>query len=79
MLALTLYVVAENGSCEAGNVRLEDGIDFSNGRVEVCKYWTWGAICTDQWDDKDARVVCGKLGFNPDGSYTLVFILLHCC
>ena len=58
-----------SAGCEAGEVRLRGGIDPSNGRVEVCQFTTWGAVCNDEWDDNDARVVCRQLGYNPEGLY----------
>ena len=58
----------EATSCEDGEVRLEGGFSPSNGRVEFCQYRTWGAVCGEGWDDNDARVVCGQLGYsNPEG------------
>ena len=45
-------------------MRLQGGIDHSNGRVEFCEFNTWGAVCNDEWDDNDARVVCKQLGYN---------------
>ena len=59
--------LVENDGCEDGEVRLQDGIDSSNGRVEVCQYRTWGAVCTDGWDSDDAEVVCHQLGYDPKG------------
>ena len=53
--------------CEVGDVRLRGGIDSSNGRVEVCQFGTWGAVCSNGWDDNDARVVCRQLGYDPQG------------
>ena len=53
--------------CEVGDVRLQGGIDSSNGHVEVCQFGTWGTVCSDGWDDNDARVVCGELGYDPQG------------
>ena len=50
-------------------MRLQGGIDSSNGRVEVCQFRTWGGVCNDEWDDSDARVVCGQLGYDLKGYF----------
>ena len=65
----TLYFVAEDMSCKDGELRLQGGTNSSNGRVEICQSRTWGAVCSDEWDDKDARVVCRQLGYGPKGYY----------
>ena len=70
---INMYV-DEATSCEDGDVRLEGGFSDPNGRVEFCQYRTWGAVCGEGWDDNDARVVCGQLGYsNPEGIHDTIF------
>ena len=45
-------------------VRLIGGSNVvSHGRVEVYNRGIWEAVCSDDWDLKDANVVCHQLGF----------------
>ena len=55
--------------CADGDVRLTNGSLPSEGRIEICFNHQWGNICDKGWDDNDANVVCGQLGFSMTGVY----------
>ena len=50
--------------CHEGDIRLRDGTNSLEGRVEICMNNTWGTVCDDGWDRLDARVVCRQLGLS---------------
>ncbi len=58
-------------SCEQGLVRLVNGANAMEGRVEVCNNGVWGTVCDDSWGIPDATVACIQLGY---GSGIAIYI-----
>lgn len=46
-----------------GTIRLVGGHSSSEGNVEIYHVGKWGTVCDDEWDMREANLVCRTLGF----------------
>uniref|UniRef100_A0A1X7SJW9 SRCR domain-containing protein n=1 Tax=Amphimedon queenslandica TaxID=400682 RepID=A0A1X7SJW9_AMPQE len=52
-----------SGICDKeGSLRLSDGADSREGRIEICLNGYWGTVCSTGWDERDALVACTQAG-----------------
>ena len=47
--------------CTNGDVRLTGGQSDREGDVQVCRDGKWGYVCSDTWNDVNAKTVCKQL------------------
>ena len=58
---------SSNFTGSEGMVRLVDRVDvngFATGTLQVFYEGAWGAVCTTNFDNRNARVACRQLGFD---------------
>lgn len=41
-----------------------NGTTVMEGRVEICHNNSYGTVCSNHWDDLDAKVTCRQLGYS---------------
>ena len=51
--------------CQNGELRLVDGANEFEGRLELCWNETWGSICDGFWTEFESDVACRQLGYQP--------------
>ena len=63
LLNIFTTVDSVGSNCTYGDVRLVDGSNQYEGRVEVCINDQWGTVCDNSWGNADASIVCKQLGY----------------
>lgn len=59
-------------NCTEGSIRLSNGANNLQGRVEVCVGNKWGTVCHNYWNNVDAQVVCKQLGHPNSGKINII-------
>ena len=60
--------------CVDGDVRLSNGTNALEGRVELCFNGAWGTVCNNRFDSEDAQVICNQLSIPFDGLFVFAVI-----
>ena len=71
--------------CREGDVQLVNqsytsttGLTATGGVVQVCVNREYGYVCADDWDDREAEVVCrSSFGYRAP-YFGMTIILWHC-
>lgn len=58
--------------CNEGQVRLVNGSNSDEGRVEICRNGQWGGVCDSNWGVNEAQVVCRQVGTTVTNSELLI-------
>lgn len=53
--------VTEEANCTDGRIRLQDGTNPLEGRVEICYNRAWGTVCDRGFEQTEANIVCNQL------------------
>jgi len=58
----------EMSNCSDDQIRLVNGSNLLEGRVEICINNAWGTICDSLFSEDEATVICQQLGVKFNGN-----------
>ena len=58
--------------CTEGTVHFVEGMNETEGRVEICFYGGWYRLCDWYFSYQEAQVVCKQLGYPYSGTLMIV-------
>ena len=67
----------ELSNCTSGDIRLVNGTNELEGRLEICVNNVWGTVCSQGFTADDAEVVCDQLGFRSNGKSLYTSLLKY--
>ena len=56
-----------SSNCSYGDIRLVNGSNQLEGRLEICINNVWGTVCSRGFTADDAETVCNQLEFSFNG------------
>ena len=64
----------EFSDCDDGDIRLVDGTNPLEGRIELCLNNAWGTVCDTEFSEDVSDVICSQLQLPHNGKKYLVLV-----
>lgn len=75
-LSKCIYSIVDS-ACTQHDIRLRNGPNAREGRIEYCYNNQWGTVCDDLFGTNDAKVVCSQLNYDANGTSSTTVYALH--
>ena len=75
-----VFVFVLVSRCTPGSIRLHEGKDEYEGKLQICINWIWEGVIYSYWDYYDAQVACKQLFlFNSTQNTSKLVLLIFLC